>query len=179
MSCGYTAPVYCNGSLVCEKCEAFCQATAKSHSINQLIKNGGGAAPTMTLKKDDIIIKTFNKDVWNSLRDYINEQLTKGGQQHSGDEIPPLSPGVGQTFITAEDMNKLVDGINKLGGSVSNFVKNNVIYAAEFNVLFTSLDSGKYAPGACDQCNTGCDISCKNCISCNSCQNSSCWDCYD
>ena len=75
-------------------------------------------------------------------------------------------------FIYKDKVEELLDGLSKFAGghSISDPPTNGIIYADYFTDISEALYGAQISPSACNECNTGCDITCNSCQGCVNCE---------
>lgn len=158
----------CNSS-GCNTIQAFCsigKQTVGSFDFNQCVSSG------------ETVYK-FRTN-WNRLITYINDAYEAGRKSNGGSSGLPSSDT--NEFITAAMFNKISAALGGLGstgpsrrvkGKSTGDTTEDVIYGSYFEDLESYANNLKYKTSQCDNCNTGCNVTCDRCQKCDSggCQN--------
>ena len=151
----------------CYSEQSFCTITGKS-AISYYSHDW-----PESFSKNEIIYNILPRKIFNSAFTYINSALSKGNSELTGG-ITSSWEGTAETrdFIYADKVNELLEGLSKFSNkhSIPDAVKDTIITAAYFTDIAEALNAAELSSTACDNCNTACNVTCKECQGCVACQ---------
>lgn len=175
----------CQGCNSCQSCNTACNSVG-CNTIQAFCSIGGQSVGSFDFNQCVSAGQTFlTKANWNRLITYIRNAYAEGTKQNGGDSGLPASDT--NTYMTADVFNKVSAALGGLGSTgPSRRVKaksatddGDVVYGSYFEDLESYANNLKYKTNQCDNCNTGCNVTCTGCQKCNSggCQNNSPTNC--
>lgn len=165
----------CQGCNGCQSCNTNCNSTG-CNTIQAFCSTGGQRVGTFSFDQCVSSNETFlTKQNWNRLITYINSAYSAGTQQNGGNSGLPTSDT--NDFMTKDMFNKVSSALGNLGSTTDKrqVEVNDVIYGIYFEALENYANTLKYKTSQCNNCNTGCNVTCNGCQKCNGggCQNNS------
>lgn len=190
----------CQGCNSCQSCNSNCNDTGCNTIQAFCSTNVGQRVGTFSFGQSVSGDQTFlTKTNWNKIITYINNAYAAGGGEKGvdgGDSGLPESDS--NTFMTAAMFNLVSEALCNLGKYEENTVdsvdgpslrvkgmqvnnkgqityEGDVIYGSYFEDLEKYANFLRYKTTQCDNCNSGCNVTCNDCQSCNAggCQTNS------